>query len=82
MHRVLDFGAGPINVFDTSLAAVRWTKRNKQECKVLCRGKFFFQRKDGFEMTVRLKATATPETKHVFEAANAVSDEIEAMING
>ena len=80
MHRTLDFGAGPIEVFDTGFAAMRWAKRRKSDCKVLARGKFFFQRKEGFEMTVRLNATRSPETNHIFDAANVIADEIEAMI--
>lgn len=80
MHRTLDFGAGPIEVFNTTLAAMRWAKRHKQDCKILAREKFYFQRKDGFEMTVRLNATQQPDTMHIFEAANMIADEIERMI--
>lgn len=79
-HRVMDFGAGQINVFDTGFAALRWAKRHKDDCRVLARGKFYFQRKDGFEMTVRLNATRQADTTHVFEAANTIADEIERMI--
>lgn len=79
-HRVIDFGAGQINVFDTTFAAMRWAKRIKDDCKVLARGKFYFQRKDGFEMTVRLHAASDLDTSHIFEAANAIADEVERAI--
>ena len=59
---------------------MRWAKRSKTDCKILARGRFYFQRKNGSEMTVRLNATRQPDTTHIFEAANTIADEIERMI--
>lgn len=79
-HRTYDFGAGPIEVFETSFAALRWAKRHKDDCKVLARGKLYFQRKGGFEMTVRLNATMTDQNHHIVSAANTIAGEIDKMI--
>jgi len=51
-----------------------WVKRNPADCIAIARGKFYFQRKNGFEMTVRLNATDCPENRHIVAAANAVAD--------
>jgi len=65
MHRTIDSDAGPIETFDTGMALQHWVKRNPVDCIALARGKFYFQRKNGFEMTVRLNATDCPENRHV-----------------
>ena len=81
MHRTLDFGAGPIEVFETSFAALRWAKRHKNDCKVLARGRLYFQRKSGLEMTIKLNATMSEQNHHIVSAANTIADEIEKMID-
>jgi len=79
-HRTLNFGNGPIEVFDTRFAAQRWIKSSIGECRVMARGKFYFQRKSGFEMTIQLNATQCPENSHLLSAANTIADEIESVI--
>lgn len=80
-HRTINSDAGPIQVFDTAFALVRWVKRNAGDCIALARGKFYFQRKAGFEMTVRLNATDAPENRHLVAAANDVAEEVEAWLS-
>lgn len=79
-HRTVQSDAGPIEVFDTALGLKHWAKRNTRDCIAIARGKFYFQRKNGFEMTVRLTATHHPENSHIIAAANAVADEVEASL--
>lgn len=80
-HRTMtDIGGAIIEVFDTAFAAQRWIKKVAGDCRVLARNSFYFQRKDGFEMTVRLNATDCPENRHLVAAANAISDQVEAEI--
>lgn len=76
-HRTVDIDGLQIEVFNTALGARHWLKRNKMDCIVVARGSFYFQRKDGREMTVRLNATGDSETRHIFAAANTVADLVE-----
>lgn len=80
-HRTVNFDNGPIEVFDTRFAAQRWIKSSIGQCRVLARGKFYFQRKGGFEMTIQLNATECTENAHLLQAANNLADEVEASIS-
>lgn len=79
-HRTVEFSAGPVHVFDTGFAAMRWAKRQTADCIVVARGKFYFQRKAGVEMTVRLNATDNAQNRHLVTAANTVADKVEALL--
>lgn len=80
-HRTIaDIGGSTIEVFDTGFAAQRWIKKTAGDMRVVARGKFYFQRKHGLEMTIRLNATDCPENRHLVAAANAVADEIETVL--
>jgi hypothetical protein len=79
-HRTVDFGAGPVEVFDTGMAALHWARLHPGDCKILARGRFYFQRKDGAEMIVRLEATECEANRHLVSAANAVADEVERTL--
>lgn len=73
-HRTVTVDGIQMEVFNTALGAQHWIKRNKADCIVIARGSFYFQRKDGAEMTVRLNATDHPETRHIISAANTLAD--------
>lgn len=79
-HRTIDVSGAPVEVFETGFAALRWIKKSAEDCRVLARGSFYFQRKSGFEMTIRLNATDCPENRHLVAAANAVADEAERAL--
>lgn len=79
-HRTVDVTGSAVEVFDTSFAALRWIKKNPQDCRAFARKSFYFQRKDGLEMTIRLNATDCPENRHLVAAANAVADEVERVL--
>jgi hypothetical protein len=76
-HRTVNVAERTVEVFNTTMAAMRWAKRHKQDCIIVARNKFYFQRKDGFEMTIRLDATDCPENRHLVAAANQFADEVE-----
>lgn len=79
-RRTVDVSGSSVEVFDTGFAAQRWIKQNAQDCRVLARDSFYFQRKDGAEMTIRLNATDCPENRHLVAAANAVADEVDRAL--
>lgn len=79
-HRVVKLDQLQVEVFDTELGARSWVKRNPADCIVVVRGKSYFMRRDGAEITVQLNATDCPENRHVLAAANAIADEVEAAI--
>jgi hypothetical protein len=79
-HRSVTIADRTIEVFDTTLGAYRWAKRHPQDCLIICRNKFFFQRRAGAEMTVRLNATDNPQNRHLVAAANSLADEVEAAL--
>lgn len=79
-HRTVDLDGLTIEVFNTGIAAHKWLKRNKGDCIVIVRNAFYFQRKEGGEMTVRLNATDNPQNRHLLAAANSVADEVERLL--
>jgi hypothetical protein len=79
-HRTVNMDGIKIDVFETSLGAEKWLKREKADCIVVVRGKSYFMRKDGKEITVRLGATVCKENMHILSAANTVADEVERLL--
>lgn len=73
-HRTVNIADLRLEVFDTGLGAQHWIKRHKGDCIVIARNSFYFQRKDGAEVTIRLNATICPENSHIISAANTLAD--------
>jgi hypothetical protein len=79
-HREFQFDYGTVHAFDTALAASRFIDRTPGDLMVLTRGRRFFKRQDGIELTIVLTATRCAENATYLDAAQQIARHIEQEI--